>query len=119
MKTTLHRLALRMGWYKDITTGLPLNVCRTVFGAYFMEGCYTPEPLSKLLEDVYRWGASDGRREAAYRPKKGDWKTTKDGNKRYRRVSCLREGWATETESLMPKEMVILPPPQPWTNEVW
>ena len=118
MKNALHRLALRMGWYRDITTGLPLNVCKTVFGAYFMEGCYTPEPLAKLLEDVYRWGASDGRREGSYKPKKGDWKTTKDGNKRYRRVSCLREGWATETESLMPKEMVILPPPQPWTNEV-
>jgi hypothetical protein len=63
MKTTLHRIALRMGWYRNITTGLPLNVCKTVFGAFFMEGCYTPEPLSKLLEDVYRWGLHEGRLE--------------------------------------------------------
>ena len=60
MKTALHRLALRMGWYKDITKGMPLNICKTVFGATFFEGVYTARPIGELIQDLYFWGWSDG-----------------------------------------------------------
>lgn len=53
-------MALRMGWYKPITTGLPLNVCKTIFGALFYEGVYTKYPIEDLLEEVYKWGVYVG-----------------------------------------------------------
>ena len=114
MKKTLHQLAIRMGWYRDITEGIPLNICKTVFGVYFFEGCYTPTPLGELVESLYEWGFRDGKTVSIYKPKRGEWKTRKDGLKRYRRVSVLREGWATESEFIGDMEMVILPPPAPW-----
>lgn len=52
-------MAIINGWYKMITTGLPLNVGRTVFGVYFMEGYYKPQPVSELCMELYDWGMKD------------------------------------------------------------
>lgn len=59
MKNKLHRLAINMGWYKDITKGLPLNICKTVFGVYFFEGVYVPRQLGELFSEIYNWGIND------------------------------------------------------------
>ena len=92
MKNALHRLALRMGWYKDVTFGLPLNVCRSVFGTYFFEGCYTPMSPDELFTSLYNWGYGEGEKAA---PKdgdvlwKGEWRTHRSGLYDYRSVKYL------------------------------
>ena len=50
----------------------------------------------------------------------GDWKVTKDGTRRYRKVASkvLVNSWITESEPLDDKEMVILPPPENWATDV-
>ena len=113
IKSALHSLAIRKGWYKDVTTELPLNVCRTVFGVYFFEGSYTPERPEAIFEHLYTWGFKDGCSAMQFKPRVGEWKIRKDGLARYRRVSVQREGWTTESEPIEDMEMVILPPPMP------
>lgn len=100
IKNELHSLAIRKGWYKDVTTELPLNVCRTVFGVYFFEGSYTPERPEAIFEHLYTWGVRDGCYAMRFKPRVGEWKIRKDGLARYRRVSVQREGWTTESEPL-------------------
>jgi len=58
-----------MGWYKDITTGMPLNICKTVFGAYFFEGVYTARPIGELIQELYFWGWSDGEKALSSYPR--------------------------------------------------
>lgn len=43
----------------------------------------------------------------------GEWKVTKNGKKRYRKVASrfIATGWTTQSESIEPMEMVVLPPP--------
>jgi hypothetical protein len=68
MKTKLHKIAIRNGWYRQITNGLPLNVCKTIFGVYFFEGVYTPYSVKSICEFIYDTGVNDGQtwaREAA------------------------------------------------------
>lgn len=114
IKSALHSLAIRKGWYKDVTTELPLNVCRTVFGVYFFEGSYAPERPEAIFEHLYTWGFKDGCSAMQFKPRVGEWKIRKDGLARYRRVSVQREGWTTESEPIEDMEMVILPPPMPY-----
>ena len=59
LKNMLHEMAIIHGWYKVITKGLPLNVCKTTFGVYCFEGYYTPEPLGTIIKAVYEWDQRD------------------------------------------------------------
>jgi len=73
-----------MGWYKDITGGLPLNICKTVFGVYFFEGVYTARPIGELVEELYSWGWSDGEKACPCLP-----------------LSQTPRGWPTEQEEMV------------------
>tara|TARA_A200000159_G_scaffold164200_1_gene192948 strand:+ start:309 stop:800 length:492 start_codon:yes stop_codon:yes gene_type:complete len=64
MKTIMHRLTLRFGWYEVITQGLPLNVCRSWNGDLFFEGVYEPQSQTAMLEALYAWGVRDGKDES-------------------------------------------------------
>jgi hypothetical protein len=59
IKDRMHVMAICYGWYEVITKGLPLNVCKTVFGVYCFEGYYTPQSLPSIIEEAYQWGLND------------------------------------------------------------
>jgi hypothetical protein len=126
---TLHKLAILMGWYRNITTGLPLNVCKTIFGTHFLEGVYTMEPVGKLMQDFYQWGLHDPDNEAVVKKLSADlarakterdtlrerlvkmtqavpgpWKINKSKTKRYRvwEYPRSRSVWRTESEPIEP-----------------
>lgn len=119
---TLHKLAIAFGWYREITKGCPLNVCKTVFGTYFFEGLCEPVPLGKLFEELYDWGWRDG--QQAILPSKSfktEWKVRKDGKRRYRKVAIktVVNVWRTESEPIEDMEMVVLPPPEPVHGQLY
>lgn len=124
----LHLFAIHRGWYKDITHGLPLNVIRTVFGTYALEGVYTMASVKELTEHMYEWGHHDSatwaekdlarmqfRLEAAetalsaYQtlsaPQYGPWRAKKDGSGYYRRIKhpCSLPSWTTESVKTLPE----------------
>lgn len=59
LKHKLHVLAITNGWYRVITKGLPLDVCKTVFGVYCLEGYYTPQTQVSIMMELYDWGLYD------------------------------------------------------------
>jgi hypothetical protein len=124
----LHEIAILRGWYKDITTGLPLNVIRTVFGTHALEGIYTMTPIGELLKEMYDWGHHDAQTwteennalmqcrldmseralsvyKATSAPQYGEWRSKKDGSGYYRRVKlpCRLPMWTTESVKTLPE----------------
>ncbi len=60
LKNKLHKIAIRNGWYRQLTKGLPLNLCKTVFGVFFLEGNYEPQTIKELCSYYYEAGINDG-----------------------------------------------------------
>jgi hypothetical protein len=50
-----------------------------------------------------------------------EWKITKDGKRRYRKIATkvLVNSWRTQSESIEDMEMVILPPPMPLHGQLY
>lgn len=72
------------------------------------------EREAALTEVTYLRGLLNERYES-------EWKVTKDGRKRYRKVATkvLVNAWVTESEPLEDMEMVILPPPEPLDGQLY
>ena len=49
MKLLLHRLAIRLGLYKYHTNGCSLDIGKTWFGVWFLEGDYQPMNLNQCV----------------------------------------------------------------------
>lgn len=49
MKLLLHRLAIRFSLYKYHTTGCSLDIGKTWFGVWFLEGDYQPMSLNQCV----------------------------------------------------------------------
>ena len=49
MKLRLHKLAIRFGLYTYHTSGCSLEIGRTWFGVWFLEGDYMPKPLNECV----------------------------------------------------------------------
>ena len=49
MKLRLHKMAIRYGLYSYHTSGCSLNVGRTWFGVWFLEGDYMPLTLNQCI----------------------------------------------------------------------
>jgi len=62
LKNKLHVIAICHGWYRVVTKGLPLNVCKTVFGVYCLEGYYTPQSKESIMMELYQWGLHEGKK---------------------------------------------------------
>lgn len=49
MKMKLHKLAIRFNLYSYHTSGCSLEIGRTWFGVWFLEGDYMPKPLNECV----------------------------------------------------------------------
>lgn len=81
MKLLLHRLAIRFSLYKYHTTGCSLDIGKTWFGVWFLEGDYQPMSLNQcvhhqtgaLLDSLGIGRLSGDERYQAYVPNQGRW----------------------------------------------
>ena len=49
VKNILHKLCIRLGWYKEIYKG-HYDFGKTIFGTYFLIGDYLPLTLQRCIE---------------------------------------------------------------------